>query len=100
MPRAALRASPQHHRLDGLDDDVEVERDRQVLDVEELVLEFLESIFAACAVRVFHLRPTREPRPHGVPLAVKRNLLSELLDELRALGPRSNETHVAYEHIP
>ena len=72
---ASLRAPPQDHRLDRLDDDEQVERERQVLDVEEVVLQLLHRVLDAGAVGVAHLRPAGEPGLHDVALAVERNLL-------------------------
>src|SRR5690349_13464363 len=53
-------------RLDRLDDDEQVERDGRVLDVVEVVLQLLHGILHAGAIRVPHLRPTRDARTHRV----------------------------------
>ena len=46
--------------------------DRQVLDVEEVVLQLLHRVFDARAVGVAHLGPAGQAGPHDVPLAVER----------------------------
>ena len=74
---SALHAHPlsQQDGLDRLEDDEQVERERQVLDVEEVVLQLLQRVLDAGAVGVAHLRPAGEPGPDDVALAVERNLL-------------------------
>ncbi len=47
-----------------------------------------------------HLRPPRDAGPHLVPQHVLRVALLELLDEVRPLGPRADQRHVALEHVP
>ena len=98
-PRSG-RPLPQDDGLDGFEDDEEVERDRQVLDVEEVVLQLLHRVFDAGAVGVAHLRPAGQAGLDDVALAVERNLAVKLLHELRALGPRPHEAHVAAQHVP
>ena len=69
--------------------------ERQVLDVEEVVLQLLQRVLDARAVGVADLRPAGQAGPDDVALAVERNLPRELPDELRPLGPRSDQAHVA-----
>src|SRR5947207_3065899 len=79
-------------------DDLQVETDRPVLDVIEVVLDALvERRVAAPAV---HLRPAGHARLHFVPQHVLRNAVLRLLDELRALGTRSDDRHVAAQDVP
>ena len=99
-PMDVRNAAPEEHGLDRREDDEQVERDRQVLDVEEVVLQLLHRVFDARAVGVAHLRPSGQAGPDDVALAVERNLLGQLLDELRPLGPRADEAHVADQHVP
>src|SRR5690606_7892556 len=44
-------------------------------------------------------RPPRDPRFDRMALAIVRNPLVELLDELRSLGSRANETHFPSQHV-
>src|SRR5258708_3484332 len=63
--------------------DLQVERDRPVLDVIQVVLDaLLERGVAAPAV---HLRPARDSGLHLVAQHVLRDAVFELLDEVRAL---------------
>ena len=80
--------------------DEQVERDREVLHVEEIVLKLLHRILDAGAVGVAHLRPPGHAGPHAVAKTVKRNRPTEALDELRTLRTRTNQAHVADEHVP
>ena len=78
--------------------DLEVERDRPVLDVVEVVLDaLLDRRVAAPAV---DLRPAGQARAHLVAQHVLRDPLLELVDEERPLGPRADERHVAAQHVP
>src|SRR5258705_11269822 len=77
------------HRFDGVQHDEEIKGHRQILDVEEVVLQLLECIFHAGAIRITHLRPTGEAGSDDMALTVERNLASELGQELGALGPRA-----------
>src|SRR5258708_8932563 len=78
--------------------DLEIETDRPVLDVVEVVLDaFFDRRIAAPAM---HLRPAGDARLHFVPEHVLWNLVLELRNEQRALGPRSDDRHVALEHVP
>ena len=53
----------QQDGLDRLEDDEEVERHRQILDVEQVVLQLLERVLDAGAVRVADLGPAGHARP-------------------------------------
>src|SRR5262245_21818149 len=71
-----------------------------MLDVEEVVLQLLCCVFDAGAVRVAHLCPAGQSGTNHVPLAVERNLLAQLLDELGPLRPGADEAHVARDDVP
>src|SRR5262245_350744 len=94
------RSLLQQHGLDGVEDDEHVERERQVLDVEQVVLKFLQRVFDAGAVGVAHLCPTGESRPNDVPLTIERDLARQLRDKLRPLRAWPDQTHVPLEHVP
>src|SRR5689334_12256426 len=75
--------------------DLQVEGDRPVLDVIEVVLDpLLDRGVAAPAV---DLGPAGEAGLHLVAEHVLRHPLLELLDEERPLGARPDERHVAAE---
>src|SRR5580700_10629356 len=77
---------------EALDDrqphDLHIETNGPVLDVVEIILDaLLERRIPAPAV---HLRPPGQPGLHLVPQHVLRDPVLELLDEVRALGPRAD----------
>src|SRR6187402_3869924 len=83
---------------DGKPHDLQVECHRPVLDVVEVVLNsLLERRVTAPAV---YLRPARDARLHLVPKHVLRDAVLELFDEERTLRARTDNGHVAAEHIP
>src|SRR5712691_9931988 len=88
------------NRLDGFEHDEDVEAEREILDVEKVVLQLLHRVLNRCAVGVAHLGPAGDSGFDHVALAVERNLLLELADELRALRPWSDERHVPTQHVP
>src|SRR4029453_3145621 len=94
------RASPRDDGLDGLEDDDDVERHLQVLDVVQVVLQLLDGVLNAGAVRIADLRPAREPRLQHVTLAVIRDLVGQLPDEFRSFRTRTDEAHLTDEHVP
>src|SRR5438309_22859 len=89
------RAFPEQHRLDGLQHDDQVEGNRHVLDVKEVILELLHRVFDTCGVGVAHLAPASKSGLDNVSLRIKGNQSSEPAHELRALWPRSDEAHVS-----
>src|SRR5437588_37593 len=102
-PRKAaslLRALPKNDGLDGLEDDHQIQGDGHVLDVIEVELKLLLRLFEGRAVLVAHLRPAGKSGANNVPQVVIGNLLRKPFHELRALGPRTNEAHVATQNVP
>src|SRR3982751_6345238 len=77
--------------------DLDVERQGPVLDVVEVVLDPLRK--ARVAAPAMDLRPPRDPRADAMADHVLRELLLELPDELRPLGPRADEGHLAAQHV-
>src|SRR5260370_403516 len=93
LERGTLESANQRepHNLD-------VEAHRPVLDVVEVVLDaLLERCVAAPAV---HLRPPCDACLDLVAEHVLRNAAVELLAEIRTLGPRTDDRHVAAQHVP
>src|SRR5262252_2460692 len=69
--------------------DLEIEADRPVFDVIEVVFDsFLDRRVAAPAV---DLRPARQSCFHLVAQHVRRNAMFELRHEMRTFGPRSDD---------
>src|SRR5262245_49529985 len=78
--------------------DFQIEADRPVLDVVQVVFDaLLEGGVAAPAV---HLRPAGDAGLHLVPQHVLRDPVLELLDEERTLRTGADDRHVAAEHVP
>src|SRR5262245_28089340 len=80
--------------FDRLQEDREVEEQRAVLHIEQVVLQLLGGIGLVRAVRIAELRPTRDARLDRVPLAVERNRAIEMRDKFRPLGARTDEAHL------
>src|ERR1700757_2487465 len=98
--RISFRASPKQHDLHGLERDPEIQTEGSVLNIEEIVLELLASVFECVAVFVLNLSPTCNPWPHSVTDAVIGNFFAEPLNKFRALGAWTYKVHVSFEHAP
>src|SRR5262249_18152212 len=97
-PRVSSTPGEQHD-LHGVEQDQEVEEQREILDVVEVVLQLLERIFDRGAVAIPDLRPAGEPRLHGQPLHVVRDFPLQALHELRSFRPGPDEAHVTEQYI-
>src|SRR3990170_1243173 len=91
--------STQDDDLDGLEQDQQVELDRHVLDVEEIVLELFPCFFKGPAVHELDLRPSGQSGLQRVSERVKRDHPLQLLHELRPFRPGSDEIQVAPDHV-
>src|SRR5207248_6723039 len=85
--------------FDGQQKHHEIEGEAVVLHVIEVVLELLLRVLFRSAVAVAHLRPAGDPRLDEMALRIERDGASERLDEYRPLGPRTDEAHLAEEHV-
>src|SRR5712692_3869743 len=95
-----LSTPAQEDGFDRQEHDQQIQTNRSVLDVEQVVLKFFARICDGAAVLVLDLRPSGEAGPHHVAHSVIGNLFREPLDEFRALGTRADECHIAFEHAP
>src|SRR5436190_20838436 len=92
-PWSLIRASAVEHRRDRQRQDPQIAAEREVLDVLALDGEpFLELQPAAAE----YLHRPGEPRLHHQPEAMFRLVATDELDLPR---PRSDEAHVALEHV-
>src|SRR5439155_14790459 len=89
----------EEHDPDGLDEDQQIEQERMVLDVEKIVLEFLDRLFQIAAIGVAYLRPAGEPGLDAVPDRVERDLLGKRADKRGPLGSRTDEAHLPAQDI-
>src|SRR5713226_1098802 len=95
-----LSSPSEQNRLDRFEQDRRIERQALVLDVVKIVLQLLLGVLDRRAIRIFDLRPTRQPGRDQMALFVKRNFLGQLGNEMRTFGPRANEIHVAPQDAP
>src|SRR5580765_8450101 len=93
------RALAEHDHSHGLDQNEQVENERVVLDVVEVILQLTHRLLDCGAIRVAHLRPSRDSRLDAVPNRVERNLLSKHVHEFRTFGSRSDKAHLAPEYV-
>src|SRR5271165_3014710 len=70
-----------------------------VLDVIEVVLEFLDRFFHGPAIGIAYLRPAGQAGLDAVPNRIERNLVGEHGDERRTLWPRADKAHFALEDV-
>src|SRR5450755_1504705 len=91
--RVAALENVQH----GERENAQVEPQRPVVDVVQIILYALAKV--AAAAQVIDLRPSRDSRFYDVLLHVPWNLLTELRHELGAFRPWPDQRHVALEHV-
>src|SRR5437899_7454514 len=89
---AVSQPVPQRHP-----ENLDVERERPVLDVVEVVLDPLRD--AGVSAPAVDLRPPGHARAHPVAQHVLRKLLLELPHELRPFGPRPDERHLPLDDV-
>src|ERR1700686_3480765 len=93
------RAFAEKNDANRLEQHRNVEQERMILHVVDVVLEFFNRLFERRSVAGAHLRPAGDSRAHAVPHRVKRDCLGELRDEARALRSRSHQAHLAFKDI-
>ena len=91
---------PEKNDLHRVDHDGQIEEHREMLDVVEVVAEFLGRVLNRRTIAVLDLRPSSHARLDGVALHVEGNDGRQVLHEVRSLGARANEAHVASHHVP
>src|SRR4051794_18876421 len=79
---SSLRAAAQQHGFKRVENDVRIERGRQVFDVVQIVFKLDDGVLDGVAVLVVDLRPAGDSRFDAQALAVIRNLLLQDVDEL------------------
>src|SRR5665213_2091161 len=96
---ASSSAFREQDHANRLHQDDEIEQKRMILHVIEIIRQFLPRVLKRSAIRMVDLGPAGDARLDRVPLAVERDLRGELFDEIGPLGPRSDEAHIAPQHI-
>src|SRR5690606_1158379 len=66
----------------------------------QVVLELLRGVLLGRAIRIVELGPAGEAGPHAMAQLVVADLLRQLGDELRPLRARTDQAHVAAQHVP
>src|SRR5206468_12698475 len=79
------------------EEDLDVERQRPVLDVVSVVKRAITD--GRGTAQVIDLRPSCEARPHLLPLQVARHRRAVLLVEMGGLRARADEAHVAFDDV-
>src|SRR5579885_1311443 len=77
IPSASSAA--QERDFDGLENDQQIQAERHVLDVIEVVSQLLDVIFERCAIAAMNLCPAGRPWLHGPALRVERDFAHALL---------------------
>src|SRR4030095_4212030 len=91
----SMRTRAGHYNSNGFEQYDDVEKERVVLYVIQVVLQLLHRVFERRAVVIANLRPSGQSGFHTVTHRLIGYLAGELVNEVRAFGPRPNEAHVA-----
>src|SRR2546426_5234625 len=95
----SARTPPKADDLDGLKENEQVEEDREVLDVVEVVLELFQRVFDRGAVAILDLGPAGNARLGSEAMDVEGYFRLELTHEVGSLGSRTYQAHLAAEDI-
>src|SRR5262249_30007484 len=88
-----------HPRSQRLAEDDPVESGRAVLGVVEVVAQLPGRAEVRARVAAAHLRPAGDARLQEVAARVERDPALEPVDELRLLGARPDDAHLAADHV-
>src|SRR6476659_3467410 len=88
-----------NHDGNGLEEDQQVEKQRTVLDVIKIELQFLDRILESRPVLVSDLSPSRDAGLHAVPYRIVGNLACQSLDKERTLRSRADQAHFPLEDV-
>ena len=64
---ASARALRENHHLQGFQENDQIQEQRQILDVVEIVLQLLQGVFDRRRIGIADLGPAGDPRSHRVP---------------------------------
>src|ERR1700676_3704850 len=92
-------AASEKQSFDGLEDDQQIQSNRDVLEVVQVVGDLLDIVFERGAISVIDLRPASGARFNHPALFVEGNLASTFLFLVRHKRPRSHKIHVAAENV-
>src|SRR5439155_17194983 len=96
--KRSVRARVAEHAGEGQQDDLDVEPERPVPDVVEVVLD--ATVERRVAAQSVHLRPAGDPGLDVVAQHVAGHRGAKLVHVDWALRPRTHQAHLAEEHVP
>src|SRR5579863_9478989 len=70
ISRALLRPAREQHHFGGVKHDQRIQRRSEILNVVQIIFQLDDRVLNAVAVLMIDLRPSRDPRPDAMPLAV------------------------------
>ena len=92
-------AATEENDAPGLKQDEEIQQERPLPQIKEIIFELALGILDAGAVAVLDLGPARDARAHGMAFVVAGHLFPQPLDNLGALGPRTYQTHLSPQDV-
>ena len=96
----SLRSPHAEHGLGGFQDDLDVKERVAVLQVVQVVLQFLLRVLDPCGVAVVDLGPAGDAGSEPVAVGVEGDLFFELGGEFGLLGAGPHDAHLAPEDVP
>src|SRR6185312_3953452 len=99
MAPQSARAFAQQDDAHRFEQDQQIEQQRVVLDVVDVVFELLYGVVDGGDVAMPDLRPTGNARLDAVADRIEWNLFGEHRDEFRPLRTRTDQAHLAAQHV-
>src|SRR5688572_29334238 len=94
-----MRSGSRDDYPDGLPEDAKVKEETLMPEIAQIELDLQTNVFHAGIVLVLDLREPGDSRRHGEPLGVFGNDAAEAFHEKRPFRTRTDERHVAPEHV-
>src|SRR5579875_671063 len=98
--RDSARSPPKQNYLCRLQQYLQVQNQRPILDVVQVVSQLLASVAHAGAVLETHLCPAGQARRHKVAVTIQRNQPIKFGRQCRLFRTGTDKTHVASKHVP
>src|SRR6266508_5548328 len=100
-PRDLVGIAIRHRREHGLNQDAQIEPDRPIIDVVEVVLDALSHLVVGVGftAKSMDLRPAGDAGYHVVPAGIERNLALIVVVVRQRVRARAVERHGAGEHV-
>ena len=97
---ALLGAMSRQYNSNGLDHDQDIEPDRKMPDIVEVVFEFFANIIDARNVSLIDLSPSGNARANHVAIAVEGDFTFVPFGQVERLWPWANPAHFTSKNIP